>query len=82
MEVNMVCPSCSQELTGAIEIIATADRRETLSVHTETSDCNWTSCTGCGSVMCKTCRRDRSEVCCSIWRRVDEEMALVQSAHS
>jgi len=53
------CPICGRELTGVMEITTARDGNSICVVVRETTDCNWTKCTSCKTVICKSCGPDR-----------------------
>jgi hypothetical protein len=81
MNENTKCPSCARELTGAIETTKATQGIYVFVVQRETSDCNWTRCSGCKTVACKRCRRERPKFCCEVGRTVDTERVRVAASN-
>lgn len=82
MDTDTTCPNCGRELTGAMEAASTVEGDYVFIVKRETSDCNWTTCGGCQTVICKPCREARPTYCCDEGRVIDHErarMSLVSS---
>lgn len=75
MSDPIVCPKCTRELTGAIEIVPRQVGNFVYLVTKETSDCNWRKCRGCKTALCKNCDDEQQLFCCEEGRIVARERA-------
>mgnify|MGYP003592883277 CR=1 FL=1 len=64
MAQTVVCPICEKELEGAIELIRKSPGRIAVDLFRETSDCNWTQCKSCKTLICQECFVGSRRFCC------------------
>ncbi len=64
MAQTVICPICKKELEGVIEVIRKSPGRIAVALFRETSDCNWTQCKSCKTILCKVCSVGTSGLCC------------------
>lgn len=64
MAQTVICSICKKELEGVIELIRKAPGSTSVVLFRETSDCNWTQCKSCKTLICKVCSVGSSRLCC------------------
>lgn len=67
------CSGCGRELTGVIVSTFAQDGPFVVIVSQESTDCNWTPCKGCGTVLCKECKSAVPWYCCEEDKIVERE---------
>ncbi len=55
MAQTVICPICKKELEGCDQVIRKSPGRIAVALFRETSDCNWTQCKSCKTILCKVC---------------------------
>ncbi len=64
MAQTVICPICEKELEGVNELIRKSPGRIVVALFRETSDCNWTQCKSCKTLICKECSVGSPPLCC------------------
>src|SRR5258708_29347044 len=76
MAQTVICSICKKELEGVIEVIRRSPGRIRVALFRETSDCNWTQCKSCKTLICKECSAGSPHLCCEGAHSGDTQEAL------
>ena len=82
MAQTVICCICKKELEGVIEVIRRSPGRIVVSLFRETSDCNWTQCKSCKTLICKECSVDSLGLCCERALSGNTQEALTNKTES
>ncbi|MBK8464941.1 MAG: hypothetical protein IPL32_03845 [Chloracidobacterium sp.] len=64
MKQTVICPICEKELEDVITLTRKSPGRIAVAIFRETSDCNWTQCKSCKTLICKECSVGSPPLCC------------------
>ena len=82
MAQTVICSICKKELEGVIEVTRKSPGRISVVLFRETSDCNWTQCKSCKTLICKECSVRSPGLCCERTIGINHQNAPQESSES